>query len=193
MEQTGELIANWISFEDFWPKLIGGALGTSAAAATSLAFAMIRGRIEIELSGITLLLAISTSFLVILFPVRHPNIGIILVLIGALIIHWTFVFHVFAKKHGGQITRGRFGLIIGRNWVKFIDYFYLIGSTIGIIRIAVGNIESDETYPVFNNIGILILSIALSLRITKTSIEIFGWAESRELKSVPINIKYPWS
>lgn len=55
-----------------------------------------------------------------------------------------------------------------------IDYLYLAGSTFGILRIALSDVEVGD--PVNTNIvGVIVLGIALSLRLTKTSIEIFGW------------------
>ena len=193
MEGITDFIVGFEVLHNFWPKLMGGALGTSAAAATSLAFAMIRGRIDFELSGFALFLAISTSAMVIFFPTRHPTIGLNLLLIGALIIHWTFVFHAISKKYGSAITEGMFGGAIGKHWVKMIDYFYLIGSTIGILRIAASSSNPGNSSPILNSIGILILSIALSLRITKTSIEVFGWANSKQKSSSPGKPRYPWS
>jgi membrane protease YdiL (CAAX protease family) len=63
----------------------------------------------------------------------------------------------------------------GNNWVKQIDYIYLLMGSAGIVvslnrlSMVTGKIEF------LNDIGPLVLAAAIAIRLTKTRIEVNGW------------------
>ena len=65
--------------------------------------------------------------------------------------------------------------IFRRNWVKAIDYIYLFLSTFSILRIVVSAVTTPQGSTYFSAFAAVLLGFAVALRITRTSIEIFGW------------------
>jgi membrane-associated HD superfamily phosphohydrolase len=94
---------------------------------------------------------------------------VISAVVGAMVIYWSIFFHIIAWLMGSILTR-----YLGPNWVKCIDYFYLLGSSLGILRIALSSGDASTLAQV-NAFGVNVLGIALSLRLCKTTIEIKGW------------------
>lgn len=88
-------------------------------------------------------------------------------------------FHIGAFLFGPSISEGALGDFLAKSWVRMIDYFYLTGSTFGILRIAISGVGSSGDLTSVNAFGIIMLGAALALRLTKTSIEIFGWDKPR--------------
>ncbi|MQW73457.1 hypothetical protein GHK50_21035 [Sinorhizobium medicae] len=89
--------------------------------------------------------------------------------IGYAILMWSVAFHILAFAFGPALS-SRF-----KHWVKCIDYLYLLGSTFGILRIVTAGVALSDNEATVNVGGALFLGVALALRLTKTSIEIFGW------------------
>lgn len=83
---------------------------------------------------------------------------------------WGLLFHVVAHEFGPWFTKK-----FGPSWVKAIDYLYLLGSSLGLLRIAVSPFSTPTEMTEPNALGVVLLGTALALRVTKTSIEIFGW------------------
>ncbi|HXW70611.1 MAG TPA: hypothetical protein VEK34_04085 [Methylocella sp.] len=93
------------------------------------------------------------------------------------------IFHSLAFLYGSWLTdiierytarRSIIG-IFGRNWVKGIDYLYLSISAVGVVKIVVGAVTTAQGSAEFNAIATILLGIAIAMRITRTSIEIFEW------------------
>jgi hypothetical protein len=108
-------------------------------------------------------------------------VGVIVGIVG----FWSLFCHVVAYAMGPRLTSW-----CGPSWVKCIDYIYLAGSTYGILRIAMQNNVPQNAAAVtpvpaadMDAIGVVILGIALSIRLTKTTIEIRGW-DKREVKDL---------
>jgi hypothetical protein len=70
--------------------------------------------------------------------------------------------------------------ILAVNWVKSIDYIYLTISTLSILRIVVSAVVVGDGVTYFNALAAVFLGFAVALRITRTSIEIFGWDKPRK-------------
>jgi len=96
----------------------------------------------------------------------------------------TVLFHYLAGLFGHLISNLNIGRlsIFARNWVKVIDYVYLLISLLSLSRIvmSVSGVDANDA----NNITVMIystvaLSIALALRLTKTTIEILSWDKPR--------------
>jgi hypothetical protein len=96
----------------------------------------------------------------------------------------TVLFHYLAGLFGHIITNLNLGRlsIFARNWVKVIDYVYLLISLLSLSRIvmSVSGVVANDA----NNITVMVyftvaLSIALALRLTKTTIEILSWDKPR--------------
>ncbi|WP_155256408.1 hypothetical protein [Mesorhizobium loti] len=89
------------------------------------------------------------------------------------IIAWTTIFHNAARFAGPHLSAGIFGEWFAKAWVKCIDYIYLTVSALGVLRLAISGMPDDLSY--FNAVGVVAIGVGLGLRLTKTSIEIFGW------------------
>jgi hypothetical protein len=88
----------------------------------------------------------------------------------------TSFFHLIAFKYAYRI-RNLIGQdsLIGRNWVKSIDYIYLLLSSFSILRIVISTTTTSEGSTSFSAFAAILLGLAVALRITRTSIEIFEW------------------
>jgi hypothetical protein len=96
------------------------------------------------------------------------------------VLYATVLFHYLAGLFGHCITNLTLGRlsIFARNWVKVIDYVYFLISIFSLPRIvmSVSRVDANDA----NNITVMVyftvtLSIALALRLTKTTIEILEW------------------
>jgi hypothetical protein len=96
----------------------------------------------------------------------------------------TVLFHYLAGLFGHLITNLNLGRlsIFARNWAKVIDYVYLLISLLSLSRIvmSVSGVVTNDA----DNITVIVsltvaLSIALALRLTKTTIEILSWDKPR--------------
>ena len=95
----------------------------------------------------------------------------------AAVLYWAAVFHYSAFLFGHRITNLRPGIfsIFTQNWVKTIDYAYLLISIVSLLKIALSISEAETDNIRFTAYSTVALSIAVALRLTKTSIEIFSW------------------
>lgn len=78
--------------------------------------------------------------------------------------------HHLAYIFGGEITRRRRG---SKGWVKAIDYVYLLFGFIGIIKVI--NADTGYSSDTIDRWAPWLLGFAIAFRLTKTSIEIWGW------------------
>jgi uncharacterized membrane protein len=118
------------------------------------------------LFGTFLIWAISVSVFILLN--REDTFSAILTVFYSFIV-WMVALHGVAQNCGHYVSSGIFGEFFARNWVKMIDYVYLTASIFGLVRIATSPSHTVNAW------GAVIVGIALALRITKTSIEIFAW------------------
>jgi FtsH-binding integral membrane protein len=94
---------------------------------------------------------------------------------------WTAFFHLVAWNYGCWLStlalpRWASGLSLGNGvWVKFIEYIYLVFSSLGILRIVVGLNSADPNLRYVNVLAALLLGIGVAMRMTKTTIEIAKW------------------
>jgi hypothetical protein len=95
----------------------------------------------------------------------------------ASVLYWSGVFHYCAFLFGHRITNLRLGVFstLTQNWVKSIDYVYLLISIVSLLKIALSISEVEADNMMFTAYSTVALSIAVALRLTKTSIEIFSW------------------
>lgn len=108
----------------------------------------------------------------------HNNASLTTI-VSALFIYWTLTFHIIFLSYGYKISSiSFFGHEVFKNWVKMIDYIYLLLSGLGLYRVLIA-INSDLPHDYFNSFTITIVVFAISLRFTKTSIEIFSWDKPR--------------
>jgi hypothetical protein len=83
---------------------------------------------------------------------------------------WAVLFHVTSIYFGPDLSHW-----LSSNWVRAIDYVYLTLSTLSIVRIVFTARASGSESITFNALAVVGLAFAVGLRITRTSIEIFGW------------------
>jgi hypothetical protein len=97
---------------------------------------------------------------------------LILTFLGSLVFS-ALVFHVVAYWYGPHLTH-----IFTQNWVKAIDYVYLVLSIASLLRIvmSMSAMEADNNFTAYSTVA---LSIAVALRLTKTTIEIWSWHKPR--------------
>lgn len=120
--------------------------------------------------------SVAFTFSVLVHSEGYRLWSIIAIFITSIIL-WTLTFHFIAKDFGyyiGIINLGKWS-VLSKNWVRLIDYIYLFLSLVGVLRIVIGLTEQGQELIYFNASASLALSIAVALRITKTSIEIFEW------------------
>jgi hypothetical protein len=88
------------------------------------------------------------------------------------LLYSTAVFHFLAYSFGPRLTR------IFTHWVKAIDYVYLTLSIASLLRIvmSMSAMEADNNFTAYSTVA---LSIAVALRLTKTTIEICSWDKPR--------------
>lgn len=100
----------------------------------------------------------------------------------------TCFFHIVAFKYACSI-RNLIGQdsLIGQNWVKSIDYIYLLLSSFSILRIVISTTTTAEGSTYFSGLAAVFLGVAVALRLTRTSIEIFEWDKRQ---GNPDDIKY---
>src|SRR5262245_26539576 len=97
--------------------------------------------------GVVLLAALATTGFTIWLLLSHAaiacsagdvrtecSVGDVLLAFFVFLLMWTFFFHVVAYNFGKTFLSARLGV----NWVKSIDYVYLILSAFGILRIIFG-------------------------------------------------------
>jgi FlaA1/EpsC-like NDP-sugar epimerase len=92
---------------------------------------------------------------------------------------WTFTFH-WVAYHVGWCIRQRYGDSPWvKQWVKEIDYIYLLVSSLSLLKLVITQIHPHDELKVYNALAAVALGTALALRITKTSIEVWGWDEPK--------------
>lgn len=169
-----------------WTAMLGGSL----LALVSIVFEEIRKHrhsrgIATMLTVVVALIASLWTYMLLIVP-EHKLTGTVLFFLVSLCL-WALSFHIFALNFGREITLWlrRWPKLAG-NWVKAIDYLYLSLSTFSIIRIVVSAVVKDGN-DYFNALGAVLLGFAVALRITKTSIEIFGWDRPAPADPIPPN------
>jgi hypothetical protein len=95
------------------------------------------------------------------------------ILIGflAFLFMWAAMFHMIAWQYGHKLLSRFFG----RHWVRGIDYIYLVGGITGLLVTVLKMTQGIDASAVPQRVAILVLGVAVALRITKTSAEIFKW------------------
>jgi hypothetical protein len=127
----------------------------------------------------TALVATGVSFYFLLDPNSHPAITIILTFVAS-VVFWATTCHVFAMNFGVWLTQklSRWP-VLSANLVRAIDYVYLTISTFSILRIVVSAVSVGNGVTYFNATAAVMLGLAVAVRLTRTSIEIFGWDKPR--------------
>jgi hypothetical protein len=96
---------------------------------------------------ITILSALTASvysFLFILNPGDHTARQILATFVVGLL-SWALFFHIIAFNFGYMVrTLLRRDSVIARNWVKAIDYIYLLISSFSILRIVVSTVTTAQ-------------------------------------------------
>ncbi len=128
------------------------------------------------LTAFTAFTATVFSFISLVDPEDYDPTTIVTVFLTSLA-SWIVFFHVGAKNYGrflSLINLGKWSPL-AKNWVKSIDYIYLTLSTLSVLRIVVGSVASSYSMTSFNAVAAIVLGVAVALRLTRTSVEIFGW------------------
>jgi hypothetical protein len=104
--------------------------------------------------------------------VSSPNL--ITMFLGSSVL-WALIFHCVAYCYGPLFTR-----IFTHNWVKSIDYVYLTLSIVSLLVavMSMSAMEADNNFKAYFTVA---LSIAVALRLTKTTIEICSWDKPRRI------------
>jgi uncharacterized membrane protein len=90
----------------------------------------------------------------------------------AFVISWLITLHLTAADFGKNFTE----IIGSKKWVRATDYIYLFISIISILSLFL-KINGAGNQIVSINLWLpILLSFAVAIRITKTSIEVFGWS-----------------
>ncbi len=170
-------------------SVVGGKV--SAAVAAAIANAVVTYIIErkfyanrlvvVFLILLTALVATVFSFVYLANPANHSPSTIVVIFLTSVAL-WAVFFHVSAIHYGASISSMNLGRwsILAVNWVKSIDYIYLTISTLSILRIVVSAVVVGDGVTYFNALAAVFLGFAVALRITRTSIEIFGWDKPRK-------------
>lgn len=166
----------------------GGNVATAAAAAiANMIVSYLIERKFYRNKLIILLMTLSSAFVATFFsfyylsnPAAHSPTTIVSIFLTSVVL-WAVFFHVAAFNYGSAISSINLGRwsIIAVNWVKFIDYIYLTLSTLSVLRIVVSAVVVGDGVTYFNALAAIFLGFAVALRITRTSIEIFGWDKPR--------------
>ena len=99
--------------------------------------------------------------------------GATIIILGSFLF-WVYEFHTLARMMGPPLSRGIWGEFIAQHWVKLIDYVYLSASVLSLVRLAYSAPKTGG--PDFlTSLAAMLLGMAVALRITKTSVEIFQW------------------
>jgi hypothetical protein len=130
----------------------------------------------------TAFIATVFSFLYLANPVNHLPSTIVVIFLTSVAL-WAVFFHVSAINYGPSISRINLGRwsVLSVNWVKSIDYIYLTLSTLSVLRIVVSAVVVGNGVTYFNALAAVFLGFAVALRLTRTSIEIFGWDKPRQM------------
>jgi hypothetical protein len=101
-----------------------------------------------------------------------PSIYALLVNFFAYFIALTVVLHISAREFGGRLSRWQGS----KKWVKAFDYLYMAPALLGSIKAisALVDVGRDDMHGL-NALIVVSLASAIALRLTKTSIEVFGW------------------
>jgi len=123
---------------------------------------------QVIVTVVALLAAVSMTAYILWYPVVLAN-GDVLAIFFLFMLAWGIFFHLLAYHFGHSLLNS----VFGPGWVKGIDYLYLAGSFYGVYRLILGFTNRDTS---IHNVWLpLMLAVALSLRFTKTSVEIFKW------------------
>jgi hypothetical protein len=90
--------------------------------------------------------------------------------------------------HVGYYFRYKYGdnRLWIKHWVKEIDYIYLLVSSLSLLKLVITQIHPHEELRVYNAIAAVALGTALALRMTKTSIEVWGWDDPTRRPPHPV-------
>jgi len=92
---------------------------------------------------------------------------------------WGIFLHYAAKEFGWWLTK-----IFTDNWVKAMDYMYLGLSSVGMLRLLTAVLDTQGNTDIVSDtqelkqitaVSVLVIGLGVTLRVTKTSIEIFEW------------------
>lgn len=138
--------------------------------------------VVVLLTLFTAFVATVFSFLYLANPANHSPSTIVVIFLTSVSL-WAVFFHVSAINYGSSISRINLGRlsILSTNWVKSIDYIYLTLSTLSVLRIVVSAVVVGNGVTYFNALAAVFLGFAVALRLTRTSIEIFGWDKPRTM------------
>ena len=171
---------------------VGGNVATAVAGALVnlvISYLIVRkfykSRIAVLiLTLFTALVATIFSFFYLSNPANHELSTIVIIFLTSVIL-WMVFFHVGSLNYGYLITTINFGKwsVLSANWVRAIDYIYLTLSTLSVLRIVVSAAVVGNGVVYFNAVASVLLGFAVAMRITRTSIEIFGWDRRQRLAS----------
>lgn len=134
---------------------------------------------KLSIFAVSLILLASISSTASYYFLTNEQYRILPIVVSSFILSifiWTLTFHILLANYGSRITKfSIFGYTrIFENWVKAIDYIYLGFTSLGVVRIVVGMIEGTS-HGKLDAIAAIVIGFAVSLRVTRTSVEIFGW------------------
>lgn len=118
--------------------------------------------------GLVLINCGLATLLALAYLILANSIEAIVSSVIGMICFWGITFHLLAYRFGPKLTAS-----FGNNWVKVIDYFYLSIGSLSVVRLAIS--KTPNALGEWEVIAVILVGVALALRLTKTSIEIFKW------------------
>jgi hypothetical protein len=123
-------------------------------------------------------------------PVNNHRYNLVGILLSSTF-YWSIGFHILFAKFGYRISaiKVRYLSVFFINWLKCIDYVYLTIGALGFFRTVIGIVGDSADNGLFTAYSTVGLGIALALRISKTSAEVFSWDKSPQVRSkgAPLN------
>lgn len=103
---------------------------------------------------------------------QYRTFGEIAQHIVQIVLVWTVFFHFVLYYAGPYLTK-----LFSTGWVKGLDYIYLAATATGIVKTATTGMDDVAALANLNTWGVVVLCLALSLRFTKTTVEIMQWQD----------------
>lgn len=137
--------------------------------------------VALLLTLFTAIVAAVLSFFCLASPADHLPSTLVLIFLTSVVL-WAVCFHVFAANFGYRIRQINAGWcsVFFNNWVKALDYIYLTISAFSVLRILMTAVIAGNGIAYVNAFATVLLGLAVALRLTRTSTEIFGWDRPRQ-------------
>jgi hypothetical protein len=114
-------------------------------------------------------------------PSAHDSTSIVIVF-GTSMLLWTVTFHILAFNLGATIIAANLGRwsALSRAWPKTIDYAYYTISALSALKLVSSLVTANPGLTHFNALATVFLGLAIGLKLTRTSAEIFHWDRDRD-------------